>query len=168
MSRDAPVLNLADLLAPEECAREIARASGLGFVSQQFRGQERMEVRNRVSVDDQDAADRLWSKLAPRLPALALLYGDALRPDPDVADLANFAPSGLNPRLRYYKYSAGERFAPHVDLAHSEGDVRSFLTVIVYLNDDFQGGETDFFGHSFAPRRGAAIVFPHELPHEGR
>jgi len=70
----------------------------------------------------------------------------------DVADLAALTAVGLNERLRYYRYAGGERFAPHVDLSHSDDVARSFLTIIFYLNDGFTGGETDFFGRSVTPR----------------
>jgi prolyl 4-hydroxylase len=163
-----PVIEIVDALDAADCEREMRRADALGFQAQQFRGEERLEARNRASADDPAAARALWSKLAGRCPPLVDFYRDGLRPDPDVADLAALIAVGLNERLRYYRYAGGERFAPHVDLSHSDAQARSFLTVIFYLNDGFQGGETDFFGRRVTPRRGAAILFPHELRHEGR
>ena len=168
MESPVPVVELPNVLSPAECGAEVARATKLGFSSQQFRGQERLEVRNRVAVDDPTAAAALWTKLGHRVPPLTEFYRGVLRPEPDVPDLGALTPAGLNERLRYYRYSGGERFAPHVDLSHSTGVVRSFLTVIFYLNDDFEGGETDFFGRAVTPKTGAAILFPHELHHEGR
>ena len=168
MPSQIPVIEVLDLLGPAECDREIERATKLGFLSQQFRGEERLEVRNRASVDDPAAARSLWTRLSDRIPSLETFYRDGLRPEPDVPALHTLVAVGLNQRLRYYKYSSGERFAPHVDLSHSDDTARSFLTVIFYLNDDFAGGETDFFGLSVTPKRGAAILFPHELRHEGR
>jgi hypothetical protein len=162
------IVELAHVLSPEECAEEVARATGFGFAAQQFRGPDRVEVRNRAAIDDPTIAGRLWSKLSDRVPPLAALYGDGLRPEPDVADLAGFFPSGLNERVRYLRYAGGERFAPHADISHSRGMLRSFLTFILYLNDDFEGGQTDFFGHAVTPRTGTVILFPHELRHEGR
>ena len=163
-----PVLDIPDLLDADDCAREIRRADGLGFQAQAFRGQERLEVRNRAAVDDPAAARVLWTKLAGRLPPLADFYPAGLRPEPDVVDLGALTAVRLNERLRYYRYAGGERFAPHADLSHADDRARSFLTIIFYLNDGFTGGETDFFGRSVTPRRGAAILFPHELRHEGR
>lgn len=106
---------------------------------------------------------------------------------------------GLNERIRFYRYTGGERFAPHYDgcFARNRRDIeRSFMTIIIYLNDDPKrvGGETSFF---FNPHRikvekpydvarvdgikmgvtrvkpevGAALVFYHSHPlsplHEG-
>jgi prolyl 4-hydroxylase len=168
MVPEVPVIEIPQVLTPEECAREIERASRQGFVEQTFRGEERPEVRNRATIDDSDTAAWLWTRVSNALPPLANLYRDGLRPAPDVASLEALVPVGLNQRLRYYKYLPGQRFDRHVDLSHSEGPLRSFLTLIVYLNEGFHGGETDFFGRSVSPKQGAAIAFPHELGHEGR
>ena len=84
-------------------------------------------------------------------------------------------------RCRY-----GERavYRPHVDgswpgsglrggrLAYDAfGDRWSRLTFLVYLNDDFTGGETVFYYGKeklrVAPKTGAALVFVHKQLHEG-
>ncbi|KAH8082959.1 hypothetical protein JL720_8468 [Aureococcus anophagefferens] len=87
----------------------------------------------------------------------------------------------LNAKCRFLRYADGDSVQPHVDPAWdacdpSEGvdglapGARSWFTVIVYLNDGFRGGETTFFAPagngaydlvSVAPRRGAALLFPH-------
>jgi hypothetical protein len=44
---------------------------------------------------------------------------------------------------------------------------RSFITVIVYLNDESVGGETLFADVSVKPEIGTALLFPHEVMHQG-
>ncbi|STD12559.1 Uncharacterised protein [Chryseobacterium carnipullorum] len=40
---------------------------------------------------------------------------------------------------------------------------------MVYLNDDFEGGETEFENlFTVAPKKGSAMVFYHPLRHEGK
>jgi hypothetical protein len=77
---------------------------------------------------------------------------------------------GFNERWRYYRYGPGERFAPHSDgsFVRSENE-RSHLTFMLYLNDDFLGGETKFYFPYLAvqPARGQALVFVHWKLHEG-
>jgi prolyl 4-hydroxylase len=46
---------------------------------------------------------------------------------------------------------------------------RSLLTLMVYLNEGFEGGATAFhdFGVAVRPRTGMALLFQHRLLHEG-
>ena len=44
-----------------------------------------------------------------------------------------------------------------------------FLSFLIYLNDDFQGGETEFRKiTTVVPKKGMALVFMHNLRHEGK
>ena len=93
-----------------------------------------------------------------------------------------FSMVGINRRWRVYRYAAGsnEQFSPHIDSAFppsdhdgreliwdaSQGTVVSRLTLLMYLNDDFVGGETNFFGRngeliaSVRPEAGSCLMFP--------
>ena len=52
----------------------------------------------------------------------------------------------LNPKWRINSYATGEAFLPHYDSGHDFGrGKRTLLSLIIYLNDDFTGGETTFF-----------------------
>ena len=54
-----------------------------------------------------------------------------------------------------------EQFKDHVDVLSREGAKR-FLILMVYLNDDFEEGETEFpiFGDKVKPEKGKLLVFP--------
>lgn len=41
------------------------------------------------------------------------------------------------------------------------------LTFMVYLNEDFEGGRTEFGWEVVAPATGTALVFPHRRRHRG-
>jgi prolyl 4-hydroxylase len=78
--------------------------------------------------------------------------------------------ASANERLRCYRYRPGQRFRPHYDGAFVRSDdERSLLTLMVYLNEDFEGGETALldFGVVVKPRTGMALLFQHHLLHEG-
>ena len=79
----------------------------------------------------------------------------------------------LNERLRFLKYGKGEEFRAHFDGEYlKESGEISFLTVLLYLNEDFEGGETVFMDpmhcndddYKFAvkPRTGSVLVFQHK------
>ncbi|MCW8138191.1 MAG: 2OG-Fe(II) oxygenase [Planctomycetota bacterium] len=110
--------------------------------------------------------------MAPRLPALEAFYPPPLRPEPAAGELGAWRAAGLNALLRYYAYAPGERFPPHTDLSHElSPDERTFLTVVLYLDEGCEGGETRFLDvdppQVISPRVGAALVFAHERRHEG-
>ena len=80
--------------------------------------------------------------------------------------------SGLNERLRFYRYRTGQRFEPHMDHWYRPNERQITLhTVLAYFNDDFEGGETVFqeqLDRVVAPRAGMVAIFQHKLRHEGR
>eukprot|EP00040_Diaphanoeca_grandis_P044295 m.11900 g.11900 ORF g.11900 m.11900 type:complete len:307 (-) comp9042_c0_seq1:48-968(-) len=87
-----------------------------------------------------------------------------------------WVPMGVNPCFRFNKYMAGQVFSEHVDDVYFSRDAqeRSFLTVVIYLNDGFAGGDTVFLRgrkggtlvKSFKPSTGNALVFQHDMLHE--
>ena len=78
---------------------------------------------------------------------------------------------GLNERFRYYKYLTGQYFKWHRDGPFRRSPTeQSHLTVLIYLNDDCQGGETEFEGleeDKIKPEPGRMLVFTHPLVHQG-
>jgi hypothetical protein len=151
-----------DVLTAGECAAMVAGIEGApGLVladNPLYRDQDR------VIVDDPAFTIDLFTRLRPSLPA-------------------HFGPlvlEGLNPRTRRYRYRPGQRFAPHTDHWYQPDRLRTTLvTVLVYLNDDFEGGETRFYEEhlasadgavpeqTIAPRRGRVALFQHKIRHEG-
>ncbi len=113
-----------------------------------------LEVRNntRVMWDDQEEAGRLFAKIARDVPPV----------------LRGMRVVGLNRRLRIYRYRPGERHGAHWDTeVELPGGRRTLLTFVVYLNDDFTGGQTEFpeLRATVEPRRGRALLFQHRVVH---
>ena len=114
----------------------------------------RPEIRNnaRVMIDDEKTASLLWDRIKANVPVF--LNGRQAR--------------GVNERLRFYRYDPGQQFVAHVDgsFARSNGE-QSLLTLMVYLNEAFEGGETIFNEAKIKPQIGMALIFQHALMHEG-
>lgn len=64
-------------------------------------------------------------------------------------------------RMERYRSGGDDRFDHHVDVTNHDS-ARRFLVVFFYLNDDFEGGETDFpqLGIMAKPKPGRLIMFP--------
>ncbi len=77
---------------------------------------------------------------------------------------------GFNEMFRIYKYTEGQLFRMHRDGSYERNeDEVSFYTFLIYLNDDFEGGETEFENlFTVTPKKGSALVFYHPLRHEGK
>lgn len=166
-----------DVLSAEECAREMARMEKLGpDIATINAGGGRMvlntNVRNndRVIFDDHSLAADLFARLnsvraIPETAAGVAGLGRHVDPKDHHARAVS-----LNERFRAYRYAPGQRFAPHHDGAfrRNEREV-SEITVIVYLNEEFEGGETNFLDLelSVKPKRGMALLFAHPMLHEG-
>jgi hypothetical protein len=159
------VFVIDDFFTVSECAAAITHGEALGFeeASVNTIGGSRMrkDIRDnsRAMFDDHSIAAHFFERARPFLP-------EVLR--------RNWRIVGFNERWRYYRYDVGERFKPHYDGSVRRSEVeRTFLTFMVYLNDDFLGGETKFYFLredpylEVRPVTGQALVFAHERLHEG-
>jgi prolyl 4-hydroxylase len=161
------IFTIENFLSPVECAEYINFTENIGYSDAPIttnKGFEmRPEVRNnqRVIFDDKELAVNLWKRVSNYMPN-TINRRHAI---------------GLNERFRFYKYSPGQRFAPHKDGSYSRPNgEESYLTFMIYLNSDFEGGETCFYlpnissnprTLSVIPVTGMALYFFHELLHEG-
>lgn len=77
---------------------------------------------------------------------------------------------GLNEMFRVYKYSKGQRFKMHQDGSFQRNEQESsLLSFLMYLNDDFAGGETEFRNiANVTPKKGMGLIFSHHIRHEGK
>ncbi|HEY0685311.1 MAG TPA: 2OG-Fe(II) oxygenase [Steroidobacter sp.] len=152
------IFTISGVLTADECRQMIALADRRGWELATINafGIARVDkdTRNndRAIVDDVDLASRLWSRVQAFIP---LMQNDR----PAV---------GLNERLRFYRYTPGQRFDWHFDgsYARDNGEA-SQLTFMIYLNKGYKGGQTRFESVSVAGKLGMALVFEHELLHEG-
>ena len=158
------LLTVDDFFSPAECAQHIARSEGAGYeaatISTRGGAVMNTEIRNndRLIADDAHLAQQLWKRIAPFVPS-PLFGREAI---------------GLNERLRYYRYEPGQTFKPHQDGSfRRDNGEKSQVTFMVYLNDGFGGGSTNFdlrrpYGEvEVVPRAGMALLFVHSFRHEG-
>ncbi len=140
-----------------ECSALIADAERHGFLQAAVRtakGQQMMQnIRNndKAVYEAPEWVGLLWSRLSNvALPVITRQRA-----------------CGLPKSLRFYRYAPGQRFKMHKDGPWLEGGLFSKLTFMVYLNDGFEGGETDFRDFKVVPKTGSALLFIHDTWHEG-
>jgi len=111
-------------------------------------------IRNnyRLIYSDIQLANNYWSRLRQFCPK----------------EIENNQASGLNEQFRFYKYESNQRFKRHVDGRFKRNETEeSRITFMIYLNDDYVGGETKFDKVTIEPKTGTALCFIHEQKHEG-
>lgn len=152
------------LLSPQECDRLIALSESTTYepalISTDVGDVRDEQVRDNARLIRADlllAAD-LWAKIESFIPA----------------GRHGWQATGLSERFRFYRYDEGQKFARHYDgYIETPDGATSHLTFLVYLNDDFDGGETRFYPFhldepiTVRPELGTAVVFVHRQLHEG-
>lgn len=157
-------LTLDDVLTADECRRFIQAAS-FRPTGQDYPASYRDN--DRLVLDDPGLAAQLLERLRAHLP-----------PVWSTPDGGQWQLDRLNLRFRGCRYRDGQRFSRHRDGAYCPDPYhRSFLTVMVYLNDgtEFEGGSTRFYPDRWsprpcltvAPRQGTGAVFEHSFWHDG-
>lgn len=172
---------LHDVFSPAECAEMIAASEARGYdqalinagYAQLLDTSTRNSMRN--IWDNPETAAEIHSRVAPHLPNETEPHSFGYSCSPQLLRCA-----GLNERLRFLRYDAGDFFAAHQDGSYERPDrsSRSYLTLMLYLNSgggvDFTGGETSFVSQSganadvaFVPRAGDVLIFTHPVLHQG-
>jgi len=152
------IITIDEFWTEEKCDAFITKSEAMGYepatVKTDF-GQRRVAgVRNnqRVIFTDEKLSDEIWKVLkiyAPR-------------------KIGNSQALGLNEMFRFYKYEPGQLFKKHRDQSYIRNEYEaSYFTFMIYLNESFDGGETTFNDITIKPKKGSALIFLHDLEHEG-
>ncbi len=164
-----PLTIIDNLLSPEECKTLINRADHVKDKDGN-RGWHMADTGGlymRVVMIDPTLADTLFQRIKAFLPetykGFKILY--------------------LNSHFRFSKYAAGGHFPLHRDGTNLDkdrletyGETQSMFTLNIFLNDDFLGGETEFFSQKRGqfssryiakPKAGRAALFYANQLHRG-
>ncbi|MBC7554066.1 MAG: 2OG-Fe(II) oxygenase [Taibaiella sp.] len=151
------IWSITDFYTPGECAAFIERSETIGYSEAGIvaeRGANAGKVvrnNSRLLFTDELLAAQLWEKIK----AYVQPHGSR-------------QPVGLNELFRFYKYGPGQSFKKHTDQSFVRNEQEaSFYTLLIYLNDDFTGGDTRFDDVVIKPALGSALIFLHSLEHAG-
>jgi predicted 2-oxoglutarate/Fe(II)-dependent dioxygenase YbiX len=150
-----------NFLTQEECVGFIEFGETQGFeealVNTKAKGQVMMkDMRNndRHVFQARDLATQLWPLVQEYVPN----------------DVEEWTAKGLNEQFRIYRYKDGQEFKVHRDGAFKRDETEhSKISVIIYLNEGFEGGETEFvMPHEvIEPLAGTLLMFAHGQLHKG-
>ncbi|MBV8658846.1 MAG: 2OG-Fe(II) oxygenase [Burkholderiales bacterium] len=157
-SYGAGVFTIESFLTPEECSQYIQLSECIGFEESEIvtpDGASMVKsVRNndQIIFDDEALASMLLARAKSHLPQT----------------MGDWKLNGFNSRMRFYRYEPGQYFKWHRDNAYIVSETEeSYLTFLMYLNEEYAGGATEFKWDSIQPKTGLALAFPHELLHQG-
>lgn len=157
------------LFSPEDCAEILEGARDGAWLPATVNAEEGRVVDTRIRssttavLREPALADELFRRVKPHVPErMTTELGGRGRVAVHV--------SGIFLPLRIYRYEVGQHFGLHQDQSYAgEGGTRSLLTLMVYLNEGFSGGETEFpeQERTIVPKTGDALLFQHMLLHAG-
>ena len=122
-----------DIFSQEECKKLIERANKEGWHLPETGGSYMRSI-----IVDRELADSLFTKLKSHIPDTYLDYKLLY----------------INDHFRFSRYNTGGIFPVHKDGTNYDASrtneydgysTESVFTLNIFLNDDFEGGETDFF-----------------------
>jgi hypothetical protein len=153
---------LKNVLSPDECQELINATEAHGFKraslytdifgKEYFSDTRKSE---RCIVDSPQFVAALESRLRPYLPT----------------EFRSGKLKGINERLRFLKYTAGDEFKPHKDGKTIDTDgSASKLSLLIYLNDNYAGGQTEFMNNDLewapiVPETGMVVLYDQTLTH---
>ncbi len=157
------------LYTPADCDAILASAAGGPWLPATVNRQNGREVdarlrNNTVAVlHDRALAAEAFDRVEPHVPPTMTTEIERGRAELEVA--------GIHLPLRIYRYEIDQFFGVHEDQSYfSDDGAQSLLTFMVYLNDEFEGGGTEFVdqGELIVPKTGMALLFQHRVLHAGR
>jgi hypothetical protein len=111
----------------------------------------------------------LWDRIIPHLRQEEL---NDIRPF-GISGKGKWFAECVNPYFRFTKYNEGHFFKKHQDGGYvNNNNQRSILTLMIYLNDNFEGGATTFYEDGdnmevIKPVNCTGVIFNHDVEHEG-
>ncbi|AFM03771.1 hypothetical protein Fleli_1339 [Bernardetia litoralis DSM 6794] len=173
------IWTIENFLSEEECQNLIFFSENKSYqeatVSLKNGAKMMKNIRNndRVIYEDTQLAQKYWQKLKGFCPKF---IKEIVK-----QETQNYQAIRLNSRFRFYKYESNQRFKKHIDgrvkLEKEEQKQESRITFLIYLSDDFEGGQTVFDYKNerkeievieIQPKIGTALCFVHEIKHEGK
>lgn len=152
------VFTLSKVFSDKECNKLIQYAEETGFNATNMddlqANAEPYRINDRLFLTDTQLAHKVYNRIQHQLPQTIESCDKQWRP------------YRVCETFRIYKYNQEQYFKWHEDGYERFSDVEeTFLTLLIYLNDDFTDGITQFPWEKIKPEKGMALLFPHNIRH---
>ena len=153
------IYTIDSVLTEEECGEIIMRAVSKGWNASSpsggghgRTGKEDPRTNKFCVFHDDQLVGTLWESIKKTIPKDLTFFGENVYFN-SVTKGAEWTPRFVYDKIRVYKYEVGDAFPEHLDYKVKRTVFRngqeyiqqSFLTLLVYLNHDFEGGETGYW-----------------------
>ncbi len=153
---DKDIFTVTNILTEEECRDLIAKGEGPGFGAVTFQRNKEGDA-----FEDPAFAGKLWKRVFPFAPL----------------EIEGWRAVQLGGGFHFSRYDAVKQFQGH-RLIESSSE-KSLLSLLIYLNDGYTGGETVFLNHcderiktvidsiKVAPKVGMGLFFGNQYSYKG-
>lgn len=179
LTSDLDIMQIRNVLSASECERIIHEIVKMDAWTTQ--NNLKREV-SRLCILDDAFAKLLWDRLYPCIQ-------ESLCVPTGFLSEGRWVPLKVNPCFRISRYIPGNKFLPHFDAPYCQSStIKSGMSLVIYLNDDFTGGQTLCYNHEYtrsmaglsvdeimritdmkpvaiSPTQGSVVMFPHSLLH---
>lgn len=145
---DNDIFLIKNILTEDECKKFIQITNKIGYGTTGFSSNYRGYLR--LQINDQSLADLLWLRIKNHIPTNII-----------DSDNNKWCCCGLNVRFKWAKYPVNTFFNKHCDSYYNESkNKRSFYTLNIYLNTEFNNGATRFFADDIETTKPFLMVKP--------
>ena len=153
------IYTITDVLDVDKCSNIITKCENKGWNKSSpsggghgRTGREDPRTNKFCVFEDNKLSNYIWEIVKSSLPHDLTFLGKNIYFNSHTKG-SEWSPKFVYDKMRIYKYDVGEVFPEHIDYKvkrqiiedGKEYTQQSFLTLLIYLNDDFVGGETGYW-----------------------
>jgi len=186
VNKDKNIYTLENVLSKKECENLIQTSNHAKYKSMINEYPTEIRDNKRILSFNNNLSDTIWERIYPFVKTLKDLKPCGFGIE------GVWHPYSINNCFRFSRYDAPSiGFLPHRDAYFINGEnKRSIMTLLIYLNDNFENGTTTFYKmhqktrvvgetvteemkHGFnkeyiyKPKQGSIVIFEHNMVHSG-
>jgi hypothetical protein len=152
-------------ISPWEIWYASSDTNGYAYGEVKFMSKQRLK--EELDPETLESSTYIISTLVESMSTAAKTYAEIYDIDDSLLEYALYALNMDGTKYGINKYYEDMYMGPHVDWNEQNSDIT--YTIVVYLNDDYEGGELYFVDPDIdlkiKPKKGSIVMFPSVLPY---